>query len=255
MKLNFLQEWKKRFRNFFKENGFGCDSCGAELFDYPVHRLCEGCEGKLQRNDGRVCPKCGRKTVAEGVCLDCKSRLPKFTRGFAPFVYRGESASYINRMKNGRPMLAPYFAEQMAEYFLKEYADVDRFREAPLLVVPVPMTEARLRERGFNQAEELAESFCKRLEEEGIKTELDLEILLKLRETKQQKHMDFKARKENVSGAYHVRKRKACRGRTIALIDDIMTTGATGSECSARLFGAGAKEVLFIVATSLPEIK
>ena len=243
-------------RDFFKENGFACDGCGAEIFDYPIHRLCENCEEKMCRNDGRVCPKCGRKTVAEGVCLSCKSRLPHFTRGIAPFVYRGETASFINRVKNGNPMLAPYFAERMAECLIEKYEKIERFSsEEKLLVIPVPLTEERKRERGFNQAEELTETLCKRLRESGYQAELDTELLQKTRETLQQKHMGYKERQENVAGAYHVHKRKECKGRTIVLVDDIMTTGATGSECAARLFGVGAEEVIFLVAASLPELK
>ncbi len=255
MNFDFIPKLKKRFRDFFKENGFGCDVCAAELFDYPIHRLCPECEGKLKRNDGRKCPKCGRKTLAEGVCLNCKSRLPKFTKGFSPFLYRGDGAAMINRMKNGKPMLAPYFGERMADYFEAEYGEMERFKTEPILVIPLPMSALKRKERGYNQAEELAESFCKRLEEKGYLVELDLEVLLKVKETLQQKHMDYKARQENVSGAYHVHKRKACRGRTIVLIDDIMTTGATGSECGERLLNADAKEVFFVTATALPEIK
>ncbi len=251
----FLQKLKKKFRNFFKQNAFGCDGCGAELFDYPVHRLCAECEGKMRKNDGRICPKCGRKTLAEGVCLACKSRLPKFTKGFSPFVYRGESASFINRVKNGRPMLVSYFAERMAEYFMSEYKDVKRFKEETLLIIPVPMTNERLKKRGYNQAEELAEGVCMRLQENGYLVEMDTDVLQKLRDTSQQKHMGYMARQENVSGAYHVHKRKACRNRTVVLVDDIMTTGATGSECAAKLIGAGAKEVFFLVAMALPEMK
>ena len=70
----------------------------------------------MRLNDGRTCEKCGRKTLAEGICLSCKSRVPRFTKGFSPFVYRGESASLVNRIKNGNPTLALYFAEKMAEY-------------------------------------------------------------------------------------------------------------------------------------------
>ena len=256
MKLDFLRKIKGKIRDFFKEHGFVCDGCGAEIFDYPAHRLCESCEEKMRKNDGRTCPKCGRKTVAEGVCLSCKSCLPRFTRGYSHFVYRGETAAFINRIKNGNPALAPYFAERMAERLIEERQDLERFLSGEsLLIVPVPLTEERLRARGYNQAEELVDTLYKRLKERGYGVELDAEILQKTRETAQQKHMGRKARQENVAGAYHVHKRKECRDRTIVLVDDIMTTGATGSECAARLFGAGAKEVIFLVAASLPEIR
>ena len=89
--------------------------------------------------------------------------------------------------------------------------------------------------------------------DKGILVDLDLEILQKRREGAPQKRMDFHERKQNVAGAYHVHKRKECRDRVIVLIDDIMTTGATGSACAELLYGAGAKEVIFLVAAALPE--
>lgn len=247
---------RAKIREYSSSHGFACDSCGVEIFDYPANRLCEKCEGLMRVNDGRICPKCGRKTLAEGVCLSCKSRLPRFTRGFSPFVYRGETAALINRIKNGRPTLAPYFAEKMADYFIERYEEIEGFADGEsLLVIPVPLTEKRRRERGYNQAEELAEAFCKRLEERGYGAELRTDILEKRRETAQQKHMDYNARLENAAGAYHVHLRTECRDRTVILVDDIMTTGATGSECASRLLSAGASEVFFLVGAALPERK
>ena len=254
MKTNFLRKIKDKIRGFFKNRGFTCDACGAEIFDYPNRRLCIDCEEKMRKNDGRVCPKCGRKTLAEGVCLSCKAHMPRFL-GFSPFVYRAETAALINRVKNGAPVLASYFAERMAECLIERYEKMEKFREETLLVVPVPLTEERKRSRGYNQAEELAETLCERLRARGYSVEIDTELLQKTRETAQQKHMDYKSRGENVSGAYHVHKRKACKGRIIVLVDDIMTTGATGNECAARLYGANAEEVLFLTAASLPERK
>ena len=256
--VEWFQRLKKRIRKVAGAHGFTCDGCGKELFDYPTHRLCLSCEEGLRRNDGRTCDKCGRKTLAEGVCLSCKGRAPRFDKGISPFVYRGESASFVNRIKTSNPTLALYFAERMAECLIERVTEIEKFLQEdtePLLLLPVPMTKARLRERGYNQAVLLAERVLDVLQEKGYRAELREDILLKRKDTAQQKHMDFASRVENVAGAYHIAKRKDCRGRTVLLIDDILTTGATGSECSSRLLSAGARRVLFLTGASLPEQK
>ena len=111
------------------------------------------------------------------------------------------------------------------------------------------------RERGYNQAIHLAESVYERLQARGYSASIDTELLQKRKNTAPQKHMTYMERMENVAGAYHVRKRKECRDKTVLLIDDVMTTGATASECSARLFGAGADKVFFLSASALEERK
>ena len=87
----------------------------------------------------------------------------------------------------------------------------------------------------------------------GDGVELDFAVLEKRRETEAQKQKTAKERIENVKGAYHVHKRKACEGKTVLLIDDVLTTGATGSECAKLLLSAKAKRVLFIVAGARDE--
>lgn len=246
-----IRAWFDKLRRASLARGYTCDICGEELFDYPQHRLCEGCEEKLPRPK-QSCSKCGRETVAEGVCLTCKSHAPSFTRGISPFAYKGEAALAVNRMKNGDPRLAAYFGEKMAEKFLESRKEETA---EPLLIIPVPLTANRLRERGYNQAQRLAESLHERLTERGVAAELEEDLLQKRRETKPQKQASAKERAENVEGAYHVHKRKACKDKTVLLVDDIMTTGATGSECAKRLLSAGAKDVVFLTATALPEQK
>lgn len=249
----FFENLTNKIRLFLNDRGYTCDSCKAEVFDYPQNRLCPDCEKKLYKNQDKTCVKCGRKTVTEGVCLTCKTSLPAFTKGFSPFVYRSETAAMMNRLKNSTPRLACYFGEKMAEYILERQKD-ELFR-FPLLIVPVPMTQTRERERGYNQARLLAENIYRRLRALGVDAELDLDVLQKKKETGMQKHMTKKERVENVKGAYHVHKRKICRERTVLLIDDIMTTGATASECAQKLFGAGAREVFLLAAAALPERK
>lgn len=251
---DFFKRYAQTLRRKARKRGYTCDNCGAEVFSYPAERLCSACAEKLQRNQEKRCIKCGRKTVTEGVCLTCKNSLPVFTRGFSPFVYRGETAAMINRMKNSAPRLAAYLGEQMAEYFLRNTEGLGS-SETPLLAVPVPMTKNKERERGYNQSVFLCEAFCERMEEKGVATELVRDVLVKKKETVAQKHATAKERRENVKGAFRLCKRKIFRGRTVVLIDDILTTGATASECAECLFGAGAQEVLLLVAAALPERK
>ena len=249
--MSFLGKIGNRIREFFLDKGYTCDACDAELFDYPKHRFCTRCEGEMCHNTGRICPKCGRKTRAEGVCLSCKSNMPRFTKGFSPFVYQDRSAALINRFKNGNPILGRYFGEKIAEYFLKS----NECNDGDFLLIPVPLSKESKRERGYNQAEELARAVLRKLTEAGVKAELRCDILEKTKETALQKRMGAKERIKNVEGAYHVRVRTACRGRKILLVDDIMTTGATGNECAAKLLSAGASKVYFLCATSLVELK
>lgn len=250
----FLKKIKVKIRDITENHGFVCDACGGEVFSYPRERLCADCEKSMRKIESNACPKCGRELQSKGVCLTCKSSMPKFTKGIAPVVYRGETAALVNRVKNGAPRLARYFGENMARAFAREFPDYAKEGNA-LLLVPVPLTQEKYRLRGYNQSERLAQAVQEELERLGFTAETDAEILQKVKDSSEQKHMGKAERAANVAGAYHVHKRKACQGRRILLIDDIMTTGATGSECAARLLGAGAKEVYLLAAAAVPEGK
>ncbi len=264
--MKILKELENLIRRVDFQNGYVCDACGKEIFEYPIHRFCAECEEKLRYNDGRTCPKCGRKTLSDGVCLTCKRKLPDFSLGFSPFVYQGSTAALVNRVKNGNRALSYFFAENMAQCLQNKAVALSAFHgdkkedseiesQDKLLIIPIPMTENSLIERGYNQAEEMARVVFEILGKQGYAVELDTEVLLKQKETRAQKQLTYVEREENVAGAFHVHKRKACKDRVIVLVDDIMTTGATGSECAARLYGAGAKEVLFLTAASVSESK
>lgn len=261
--MNFFEKAHSALKDFFYARGYCCDFCGREVFEYPYKRLCARCEETLVRSDGLRCPLCGRKTVAEGACLLCKSAPPKFDKGISPLVYRGDTASMVNRIKNGDRRLVPFLAEEMTADLLalapnlKTSFDGGRYEASAqkLLILAVPMTDKKREERGYNQAELLAERVTKYLQEEGIAAVCDFEVLEKKRETSQQKHLGVAARKENVRGAFHVHKRAFCQGKTIVLIDDIMTTGATGGECARLLKGAGASNVYFLTVAALAERK
>lgn len=249
--MSVIQKWWNRLVTASGKHGYACDSCGDELFAYPLHRLCKSCESGLEKNDKIVCPKCGRKVVSTGVCTTCKSILPTFTCALSPFVYRAETASLVNRIKNGDRRIAFYFAERMTDKLLCRFP----LTELDILTLPVPMTEEKRIKRGYNQAETLAKRIAECLAEKGINANLHTDVLQRKREIEQQKHLTLRERKQNSDGAFHLHKRKICQGKTVLLIDDILTTGATGSACAKLLLHAGAKSVILLTIASLPERK
>ena len=243
MKMNF-EELGEKMRALFARRGYTCDCCGAEVFDYPNLRICKDCNSILTVDSPR-CNKCGRKTITEGVCLVCKRELPCFDVGISALSYEGMSASMINRFKNGERYLVEFFAERMAQTL----KDSGLFTK-DLLIVCVPMTSEKRLERGYNQAEEVAKRISRILS-----LEFDGEVLKKRKETSEQKYLDRKQRQENVETAFFVHKRALIKDRNLLLIDDIMTTGATGNACAKALKNAGADKVVFLTAVSLNEQK
>ncbi len=239
----------RKARKRFFERGNACDDCGAELFDYPVHRLCAECEELLDRPE-RWCPKCGRRTRSEGVCLECKIRPPAFTLGVSAFVYRGEVSRLLNRIKRGNARLTAYFGAELGKRFLEV---VPSLTEEELLVVAIPLSRRKKRVRGFNQALRITENVYEYLSSQGRAVRLEYSLIKQTKETKPQKEMTRKEREDNVKGAYRITNREAVKGRTVLLVDDVMTTGATGSECARKLLSAGAKEVYLLTIAALPE--
>ena len=245
MKLSALSE---KYRKYKSKIGQTCDLCEKEIFDYPTSRVCKACKRLLAQDRRKSCPVCGRKLVSEGVCLTCKKLRPTFERGFSPYAYEDLAARAVNRMKNGARYLAHFFAEEMERELL--CAMGGSFDKENAAIVCVPLTKERQKERGFNQAEELAKALQERLGMPFLS-----EAVVKRRETPPQKRRTGIERMENIQGAYFVHLRKACKGKVLLVVDDIMTTGATGSEMARILYAAGAEKVYFITAVSTPEKK
>ncbi len=247
--MGFIFRALEKIRKRLLQVGYTCDVCGGELFDYPKHRLCAACESTMLPIT-RPCERCGRQKRADGLCLGCKAVPPQFTQGVSVFSYKKESAVLINRFKNGNARLAGYLGEKMGRRLVEVFPNLTG--ENPL-VLSVPLSAEKTLLRGYNQAERLAECVLETLRLLGVEAEGDFALLEKRRETKVQKEMTYAERAENVRGAYRLQDKGRVKGRTVVLVDDIMTTGATGSELARVLKGAGAKEVYFLTAASTPE--
>lgn len=220
-----------------------CDLCAREVFSYPTPRLCQSCLHKLIKNEENFCEKCGRKTKTEGVCLQCKGEPPRFQAACSPIVYFGDGALLINSFKNGKRYLAFYLAEQMQTVLPR----LGEFPQPPV-IVPVPLTKKKRRERGYNQAEELALCLS---ELTGYPCQPNL--LLKVKTSAQQKHLTAQERHKEIIGSFRITDRAFCKDQIILLVDDILTTGATCSEIARILTAAGAAAIYVCTACALPE--
>jgi ComF family protein len=194
--------------------------------------VCPSCVASLPEADGARCPRCWLPLHAWQTCRACAEFPLAFTRLRAAFRYEGEVRRLLHAFK---------FAYQSclgAPLAALVLANADRAALATDVIVPVPLTGARLRERGFNQAELLARE---------IGRALDLPVKDSLSRRGHGRHNARAASREerlaNVRGVFSVSKREAIPGRRVLLVDDLATTGATLDACARALLEAGAGEI------------
>ena len=201
--------------------------------------LCVECAAQLPRLAAESCPVCALPTPDSAVCGRCLSHPPAFDATMAIFDYRFPVDVLIQQLKYANQLaLAPWLAKQATM----------RLSSMPLpdAALAMPLSRARLRERGFNQSAEIAKSACRRL---GVPVFDGCE---RIRDTESQAGLPWNARAKNVRGAF------ACAddlsGKHIAVFDDVMTTGATLNEIAKTLKKAGAARVsAWVIARTLPE--
>jgi ComF family protein len=204
--------------------------------------LCRRCAEDLPRLSSPRCPRCALPTALGEPCGRCLAHPPHYDRTFAAFSYGFPLDKLIQSFKYGhRLALAAYLGRELARL-----ASSSAGEWAADLIVPLPLHPIRLRERGFNQALELARPVAAAL---GLS--LDPHACARIRYTPAQAGLPWKKRVENIRHAFHCA--HALTGRRILLIDDVMTTGASLDECARTLKRHGAAEVsLLVVARTLP---
>jgi len=200
--------------------------------------LCDNCERLLART-GTTCPRCGVAVPGGQACGDCLRAAPAFDHVVTAFDYRFPMDRLIHRFK---------FAADLAvgAYLGEKLATAAAGAPRPDLVVASPASGARLRERGFLPALVLARRVAARL---GIP--LDARVLRKVRHTPPQTGLDRASRRRNVAGAFAVGRR--LDERHVAVVDDVMTTGATLAGLATALKAAGAARVSGWVVARTPE--
>jgi ComF family protein len=194
--------------------------------------LCDECAGDLPRN-GLCCPRCALPLQTPApLCGECLDREPPFQITLAPFVYAHPLDQLMMRFKFGHSLAA---GRVLSELWLAALRALPLPR--PQVLVPVPLHASRLRERGYNQALELARPLARELS-----IPLRASLLVRHRATSAQTDLDADARRRNVRGAFGVAENAPLPAH-VAIVDDVMTTGTTLRECAQTLRRAGVARV------------
>ena len=205
--------------------------------------LCRECELAFEANQ-HACPLCAEPTPvssADGRCGACVAAPPPWAKTVAPFLYTAPLSTLVEGLKSGNGLLqARILGALLADAVQARYAD----EPLPDALIPVPLTRKRRLQRGFNQAELLANVVGRTLR---LPRHLSL---ARIKNAPPQRTLARAARQRNVRGAFVVRRDLRCRRP--AVVDDVTTTGATVRAAAQALLAAGASEVHVWVAAKTP---
>ena len=220
-----------------------CEVCGS----WDGDGLCGACRRHFAEQRPAACPRCALPSPAGQVCGACLRQPPVFAGCVAAVAYAFPWDRLVARLKfQAQPELAGLLADVMQRALVAP-------RTGPALptvqcVLPVPLSPARLAERGYNQAWELARRLARR---QGLPARADL--LLRLRDTPHQVGLSRAERHRNLRDAMWVDTRAgSVAGRHLALVDDVLTTGGTAAAATLALRAAGAASVQVWVLARTP---
>ena len=233
LKINQWLKFNYLSRYILKQNCLLCASPQANK-----HGLCTACLHDPPYSPVTSCPQCGLSSNGL-ICGACLNSAPDFDITRAVFIYAFPIDAMMQHYKYGDALhISRTFGQLLAEKVNINSID---------LIIPMPMHPARLKERGFNQALEIAKVFGK--------GKLDYKSVIRQKLTPPQASLPFKARVKNIKGAFKVNSDRLnqIQGKRVAIVDDVMTTGASLNELAKTLKKAGASHVeCWVVARTLP---
>lgn len=240
MKLAKLRE---RVLNFLKIHIFNpkwrCNWCGKENFSQEF--FCKECLDKLPFIDDAFCSHCGRQLKASAnSCLSCKGVMTSVDMARSVFSYKEPISKLIKDLKYfNKRYLVEMFGKYLANIYYKNYFNAD-------YLMYVPMLKKRQRQRGFNQGQLLAEELSIRINVPVINP------ISKVKENVRQAKLGRNDRLNNIKGSFKVVDRKILKDKTILIVDDVITTGATSQVIGELLKKNGAKAVYLLTVASVP---
>ena len=239
----FKNFWARVFKKadcvLFPKN-IKCFGCGVDLPEKRNIEFCDNCKKKIEYiKEEKCCTLCGTSLKLKNICPHCKERKREFDIARSVCVYNDFMSSMISKFKyHNSPYMSQTFAYMLLDFFKTLDWEVD-------IVVPVPITKKRKKQRGFNQSLLIAQKFAK----ENKITLLD-DVLIKTTETSHQADLNYAERQKNIVGTFKVQNKKKVAGKNVLIIDDVFTTGATTSACAEVLKKAKAKKVFVLCVAS-----
>ena len=205
-----------------------CIFCSKEVDEYGI---CKECYEKLPFITGKTCIKCGGKSGDSSVCIECKNSRHEFEQVFSILEYSGDTKQKILAFKqNKRKNIGVAFSEIVGEYFEKLDISFD-------VILPVPIHENRLKERGYNQSEILLQRI------DNTYGRVYKNIFVRTKDTPHQTGLSKDHRENNLKNAFKVLDKSKIKNKTVLLFDDVYTTGSTFDECAKTLKKCGAFKV------------
>ncbi|WP_148863464.1 ComF family protein [Marinobacter fonticola] len=209
--------------------------CAGCLSPTRTTGLCPGCRGDLPRNDA-ACAHCALPLAslaahhAQSLCGPCISQPPAFDKVLAPWLYGFPVNGLVSHFKYGKQRA---FGRPLAELLAQEIANSGV--NLPDCLIPVPMPSHRLRQRGFNQAEEIALWLA-----DSLDIPVTSRVVHRKKQGETQSGLTRRQRLVNLKGAFEV---IGDVPEHVALVDDVVTTAATAQELARTLKKAGARTV------------
>jgi ComF family protein len=224
-----------------------CRFCAVPLTHLSRVPVCDACLDKIEAIEGAVCAACGERVPAlcpserDGrlLCFQCSQSEPVFTRAAAYGSYDAGMRDLIHLLKYEHVRPAANLLGRMLSEVIVDLSPA--FTSDPV-VVPVPLHVSKYRQRGFNQSETIARAALK-LHPAGLCVKPNVSALVRQKNTASQTGLTPAQRRENMRRAFAVTRPGDVRGRDVLLVDDVMTTGTTASECARMLRRAGAERV------------
>jgi len=226
-----------------------CRLCGAPLLKISRLPVCEDCLSAMRPIASGVCSVCGEALLSPYAFSDphgdprcglCRRMDPPFAKAVAYGSYDGGLRELIQLLKYEQVRPAANVLGRMLADAVSSLPP--SFKDINVLVVPVPLHDRKLHQRGFNQSELIARVAVKLLPSHAKLTMVP-RLLERRRETQSQTGLTRHQRRENMRGAFAVTGPAALQGQDILLVDDVFTTGTTVSECARILRRAGAPRV------------